>query len=53
MVELDALGDELAEEEEIPSYLQDTASVPMNNPEDKESSKTSIQLDEYGLPIAQ
>lgn len=48
--ELDALGDELEfEEEEIPSYLQDTLDLPKTS---ELEPKSDVKLDEFGLPIA-
>ncbi|CAO3638382.1 unnamed protein product [Cunninghamella blakesleeana] len=49
--ELDALGDEFDfEEEEVPSYLQDTVDLP-KAAENDPSKEKDVQLDEFGLPI--
>ncbi|CAO3615680.1 unnamed protein product [Cunninghamella echinulata] len=49
--ELDALGDEFDfEEEEIPSYLQDTVDLP-KTAENDPSKEKDVQLDEFGLPV--
>ncbi|KAI8974112.1 Snf7-domain-containing protein [Pilobolus umbonatus] len=48
--ELDALGDELEfEDEEVPSYLQDTLDLPKAS---EQEPKLDVKLDEFGLPIA-
>ena len=54
--ELDALGDEIAFEDEVPSYLNDASSVPVNNPPEyvdmpAPSSRQPIAVDEFGLPL--
>ncbi|KAG0230850.1 hypothetical protein BGW42_000640 [Actinomortierella wolfii] len=47
--ELDALGDELYEEEEEPSYLEDAVSALPSTAETTEPNKAE-KLDEFGLP---
>ncbi|KAJ3052845.1 hypothetical protein HK097_005572 [Rhizophlyctis rosea] len=51
--ELDALGDELVEEEETPSYLQEPSYMSeAPAPSTEEPMPGSIPVDEYGLPQA-
>ncbi|KAI9033305.1 charged multivesicular body protein 5-like protein [Hyaloraphidium curvatum] len=56
--ELDALGDELLEEdEEVPSYLQEPSvavpDVPDKEPGEKDRSSGKVMVDEFGLPVAE
>ncbi|TPX53686.1 hypothetical protein PhCBS80983_g06235 [Powellomyces hirtus] len=52
--ELDALGDELMEDEAEPSYLQEPAytTPDMPNAVAGDPAANPVQLDEYGLPVA-
>ncbi|KAJ3018164.1 hypothetical protein HKX48_003076, partial [Thoreauomyces humboldtii] len=50
--ELDALGDELMEDEAEPSYLQEPTYTPEMPSAATSDPTTTAELDEYGLPVA-
>ncbi|TPX68605.1 hypothetical protein SpCBS45565_g03007 [Spizellomyces sp. 'palustris'] len=51
--ELEALGDELIEDEAEPSYLQEPTYAPeMPNASTEEPALNGVEMDEYGLPRA-